>query len=117
MNNKSDEFQLPTGRRYKSRQNRDVKKNPTVDNTETKPKHNQSRTSNRSMISVLLNRYEQMARRRFGDDIDQTVDLKQLLLDCFHYDLNILLKLNTPYTHLDELVQLENKRKSTSHSE
>lgn len=109
---KSTTFQYPTGRRYKGRQKRERNEEGETEegDREYQPRKFQGRTSNRRMISILLRRYEQMARRRFGEDVDQKVDLKQLLLDCFHYDLNLLLELNVPYTHLDELVQSEPTR-------
>jgi len=101
----NNEFQLPLGRRYKP------KKSERQNNEERQPRKFQGRTSNRRMISIVLKRYEQMVKRRFGEDVDQKVDLKQLLLDCFHYDLNLILELNVPYTHLDELVQTESSQK------
>ena len=100
-------FQYPTSRRYKKRERTEDGEN---DDREYQPRRFQGRTSNRKMMSILLRRYEQMVRRRFGEDVDQKVDLKQLLLDCFHYDINLLLELNVPYTHLDELVQTEPSR-------
>ena len=80
-------FQEPSGRKYKKTETRET----------------QQRVSNRRMVSTLLRRYENMVRRRFGEKVDQ-VDLKQLLVDCFHYDLNLVLEMNTPYTHLGNLI-------------
>lgn len=102
MDKSTTEFQLPSGRQYKNRRSNQ--------GGENQPRKFQGRTSNRRLMSILLRRYEQMVRRRFGEDIDQKVDLKQLLLDCFHYDLNLSLEMKIPYTHLDELVQTEKPR-------
>lgn len=104
-------FQLPTGRKYKGRQPRNENRNRKNEGEDDyQPKKFQGRTSNRRMMGILMKRYDQMVRRRFGEDVDQRVDYKQLILDCFHYDLNLLLELNVPYTHLDELVQSEPPR-------
>lgn len=65
------------------------------------------RASNRRLISVLLERYEHMVTRRFGSDVASRVDLNNLLVDCFKYDLNQVLNMSLPYTHLDELVKTE----------
>ena len=91
-------FQYQTNRRYKNNYQPDS----------TNQFH--GRTSNRKLISVLLKRYEQMVRKRFGENIHERVDMKQLLLDCFHYDLNILLKMDIPYTHLGDLTLNEPSR-------
>lgn len=105
-------FQFPSGRKYKNqnRPRRDNRDNRDSGDRDEQSRRHQGRTSNRRLMTILMRRYEQMVRRRFGDDVDQKVNLKQLLLDCFHYDLNLLMELNIPYTHLDELVQTEPSR-------
>jgi len=103
MDNSATTFQLPTGRKYNKNRRNDTR-GPR--NTQ---RRFQGRTSNRRLISILLKRYEQMIQRRFGDNLEN-VDKKQLLLDCFHYDLNITMDMNIPYTHLDELAKNETPR-------
>ena len=63
------------------------------------------RQSNRKLLSILLKRYQQMCERRFGEDIGTKVDLKELLLDCLHYDVNIVNDTKIPYTILDGLTE------------
>ena len=104
-------FKFPSGRKYRN-QNRARK--PLVNANDKNIHSSKPRTSNRRLLTILMKRYDQMVRRRFGDDIDQRVNLNQLLLDCFHYDLNLIMGLQIPYTHLDELVQSEQSSEKQS---
>jgi hypothetical protein len=66
------------------------------------------RQSNRKLLSILLKRYKQMCERRFGEDIEIKVDMNDLLLDCLHYDVNIVNDTKIPYVILDSLSDKKN---------
>lgn len=92
----NDGFQVVTNKR-KSKTNNN--------NNNNQPQDNRKRASNRRLISVLLERYEQMTTRRWGTDITTRpdVNMNDLLLDCFKYDLNVILGSTFEYSQLDRL--------------